>query len=265
MTMSSPRSINPNKVRDPLARGLQLLRWAVQTERREIGVREAASALSIAPSTAHQLMTSLVHEGFLRRQENGGGYGLGHELMMLAHKAAQRLPIRDIAMPHMRTLVADYNEAAFLNIYDRNRQEYFAVASIEANQELRYVIEMFKWKPVYMSSAGWAIMAHLPEEERREIITRTKLAPMTPNSVTDPEALETALAEVRAKGYAITRGQRILGAVGMCAPIFGPDDLVLGGVCITFPEQRWQADTEARLAGPLVACANAVTKELAGG
>jgi DNA-binding IclR family transcriptional regulator len=263
MTSTNPRSTKQNKVRDPLARGLQLLRWAVQTERREIGVREAASALQIAPSTAHQLMTSLVHEGFLRRQENGGGYGLGHELMMLAHKAAQRLPIRDIALPHMRSLVAECNEATFLNVYDRNRQEFFAVASVDADHELRYVIEMYKWKPVHLSSAGWAIMAHLSEDERREIINRTKLAPMTVNSVTNADELEAALAEVRAKGYAITRGQRILGAIGMCAPIFGPDGGVIGGIGITFPEQRWQPDTEARLACPLMACAKAVSEELA--
>jgi DNA-binding IclR family transcriptional regulator len=182
--------------------------------------------------------------------------------MMLAHKAAQRLPMREIAMPHMRSLVAECNEAAFLNVYDRNRQEFFAVATVEADHELRYVIEMFKWKPLYLSSAGWAIMAHLPEEERREIIERTKLTPVTANSVTDAQELEANLAQVRAKGYAFTRGQRIIGAIGMCAPIFGPDGGVIGGVGITFPEQRCQADTEERLAGPLMECAKKVTLEL---
>ncbi len=261
--LTSPkRSNRPNKMRDPLARGLQLLRWAVQHDRREIGVREAAAALEIAPSTAHQLMTSLVHEGFLRRLETTGGYGLGHELMMLAHKAVQRLPMRDIALPHMRALVDSCNEAVFLNIYDRNRQELFAAASVEADHELRYVVEMYKWKSLHVSAAGWSIMAQLSDDDRREIIERSQLSPMTENSITDAALLEAELEKVRARGYACTRGHRILGAVGLSAPIFGIDNHVAGSIGISLPEQRFSPEVEARLAGPLMACAQAVTREL---
>ena len=250
-----------------------MLRLALDTGPGPIGVRSAAEALDIAPSTAHALISSLVSCGYLRRSGDGGrrsaiektGYVLGYEFLMLAHKAVGRLPLRDVALPHMRAMVAACNEAAFLNVYDRDRQEFFAVASVESTHELRYVIEMHKWKPVYVSAAGWAIMAHLPLAERDEICHRTMLKPLTPNSITDPTRLEEELLRVRARGYAVSHGQRILGAVGLSAPIFDPRGQVVGGVGISLPEFRFQDATESRLSRLLVECAITITRDIGAG
>jgi DNA-binding IclR family transcriptional regulator len=244
------------------------MRWVLETNHGPIGVRAAAQALHIAPSTAHALITSLVAEGYLQRSRAGdekSGYVLGHEFLMLAHKAVGRLPLRDMALPHMRALVSLCNEAAFLNVYNRDRQEFFAIASVESTHELRYVVEMYKWKPVYVSAAGWAIMAHLSRAERDEISRRTKLKALTPHSITDPVLLETHLAEVRARGYAISRGQRILGAVGLSAPIFDPQGQVIGGVGISMPEFRVDETTETRLSALLIECTRAITRDIASG
>lgn len=250
--------------REPLARGLSLIRWALDTRTEEIGVRAAADALKIAPSTAHSLMSALVAEGFLRRNANAT-YGLGHELLMLAHKAADRLPLSRIALPHMRTLVARCNEAAFLNVYNADRQEFFAIANVESTQVLRYVVEMNKWKPVYVSAGGWAIMAHLPKADRDEICARTKLKPLTPFSITDPEELEKQLAVVRERGYALSHSQRIPGAVGLSAPLIGPGGHVLGGIGISLPETRFKSDSEGELSRLLLACTSAICRGIRDG
>ena len=72
------------------------------------------------------------------------------------------------------------------------------------------------------------------------------LQALTTETIRDPVELEEEMARVRERGYAITTGQRIYGAVGIAAPIFGMGHRVLGDIGITVPEQRFHPDSEQR-------------------
>jgi IclR family acetate operon transcriptional repressor len=113
------------------------------------------------------------------------------------------------------------------------------VAAVNSSHPLRYVVPINEWIPVYAGASGLAIMAFLPPEERRAIIARTKLAPVTERTITDPMVLEKELARIRARGYAYSRGQRTVGAVGIAAPIWGPDGRVMGDLTVSVPEPRF--------------------------
>jgi DNA-binding IclR family transcriptional regulator len=258
MTTDSPKPAE----RDPLAKGLKLLRWLMQEHLEEFGVREAAHALSLTPSSAHRLLAALLAEGFVQKNPNTGRYRLGMDVYRLAYNVIDRVPLRRLALPHMRRLVEACNEASYLGVYSRDRQEMVTVASVESTQALRYVIELYKWKPVYVGASGLAIMAFLPSAERQAIIARTRLEPVTERSITEPYRLEHELALIRERGYACTHGQRIRGAVGMAAPVFGPGGEVIGDVCLSLPEQRFEPGNEAPLAHLLMQCARDVMAEM---
>jgi DNA-binding IclR family transcriptional regulator len=55
------------------------------------------------------------------------------------------------------------------------------------------------------------------------------------------------LAAIRARGYALSFGQRIPGAVGLFAPVFAADGQVAGSIGYTIPEQRFRRASEAAL------------------
>jgi len=251
--------------RNPLGKSLGLLRWMLENDLESVGVRPAAKALGLTPSGAHRLITSLVEEGFLQREDGDTGrYILGVEMMLMAQRTASRWPLRNIAMASMRALSEESREAVFLNLFDSARGENIGIASVETQQEVRYVIELFKWKPVHVGAAGLAVMAFLPDDERQRIIERTGLAPATPRSLSSIEALEATLETVRQRGYAITLGQRIEGAVGIAAPIFGSRQRVFGSVGISMPEQRFKPQIEARFAQLVMECADTITRKLDG-
>lgn len=253
-----------NRPRDPLAKGLSLLRWLMSSTRATVGVREAAEAVGLPNSTAHRLLGVLTQEGFLRHDERTGQYALALDFYRLAHIVAGRTPLQRIALPHMQRLVASCNEAAFFSLYDANRQQMVTVASVESSHALRYVVETQQWKPVHVGASGLAIMAFLPESERRRIMERTGLAPVAEFSITEPYRLERELALVRQRGHACTRGQRIPGAVGIAVPVFGPAGTVLGDVGLTIPDQRFSDAEEPHLAALLRQCADAIMAEIGG-
>jgi DNA-binding IclR family transcriptional regulator len=257
------RSSKKNRSRDPITRALALLRTRMEDPTTSLGVRDAAAMIGTSPSSAHRLLSALTKEGMLRR-EAGGRYSLGLEVVRLAHVMISRMPLRDVALRYMRKLVTSCNETVYFGLYDRARQEIFFGTNVESSQRLRYVVDTEHWVPVYAGASGLAVMAYLSDEERESIIRRTRLKPLTPATISEPYRLEHALANVRRMGYALTRGQRIPGAVGLAAPVFGPDGEVVGDISITIPEQRYDPANESRLADLVMQCAGDVTIEIGG-
>lgn len=245
-----------NATRDPLARSFQLLRWCIGEQLETIGVRETAAALDVAPSTAHHLLAALAAEGVLTQDRQTGRYTLGFELFHLAHHGIDQLPLRRMAMPHLRKLVGACNEAAHLSLYVRARGEIVTIAGVESTHTVRYVIDMYSWRPLHMGATGRAVLAVLPEPERSALVAEP------PRGIKSAD-LEAELALARERGYALTMGTRIAGAVGLAAPVFDPTGGVLGAVGLAMPEQRYDPRTIERLARPLMACARNLTAEVA--
>ena len=107
-------------------------------------------------------------------------------------------------------------------------------------------------------------MAYLKESEISSIIERTRLIPVTSRSITERYKLEAEIQNIRKRGYAITKGQRIPDAVGLGAPIFGSNGEVVGDICLTIPESRFEESAEQGIAELLKECATAVTFAIGG-
>jgi DNA-binding IclR family transcriptional regulator len=250
--------------RSPLSKAFKALTWLVEQPSETGGVRELAGALGMSPSGAHRVLSGLVEEGILRQDAATARYSIGVEFYRLANIAAAKAPIRQVAIKHMRRLVDACNETALLGIYDRGRQEMIFAASIESSHALRYVIELNQWLPIHVGASGLAILAFLRPDEISTVIERTRLAPVTAESITESYRLEVELQKIREQGCASTRGQRIPGATGLAAPIFGSAGEVVGDICLTVPEQRLDRDGERRLLELLRECTARVTQEIGG-
>jgi DNA-binding IclR family transcriptional regulator len=240
--------------RNPITKVLRALSWLIQEPSGSTGVREMATALGLSPSSAHRLLTALADEGFVRQDAASSKYHLGVEFYRLANVAAAKAPIRQAALKHMRRLVDACNETALLGIYDDLRQEMIFVARVESQHALRYAIELNQWMPVHVAASGLAIMAFLSDDEIRS----------TDLSITEPYRLQMELEAVRIRGAATSRGHRVPGAVGLAAPIFGPSGKVVGDVCLTIPEQRFDERAEDQILDLLLACARSITEEIGG-
>jgi DNA-binding IclR family transcriptional regulator len=250
--------------RNPVSKALKALAWLVEHPSAEVGVRELAVALDVAPSSAHRLLMCLAEEGFVGQNADNGRYELGLEFLRLAHLAGGKSPLRQRALPHMRALVDACNETALLGIYDSVRQEMMFAASVESTHHLRYAIDLNKWAPVYTGASGLAILAYLEEAHVQTIMQRTRLAPLTSRTITESYRLTAELETIRQRGYALTHGQRIPGAVGLAAPLFGIHGEVVGDICLTIPEQRFDEASQDHLIDLLLDCTNRITVEIGG-
>lgn len=250
--------------RNPIGRAFRILSWMTAREGAPWGLGEIAKGIGMNPSTVHRLLGLLEEEGLVRQDDPGGGYQVGTELLRLAWATAGTHPVQTAALPHLRELVDASGETATLGLYDPVRRQTCVVAVVESEAPFRYVSTLHEWRDLHTGASGRAVMAFLPEDERAEVIARTRLVPATEHSITSAIELERVLVEVRARGYAFSQEERRLGGVGIAAPVFGPGRHVIGEVGLSVPTQRFVAEDETRLALLVSGCAARVTDALGG-
>lgn len=248
--------------RDPIAKAFEAIVRLVESNKAQLGVRELAALMHISPSSAHRILLKLVETGFVTQERGGQRYGLGVEFFRIAQLSSGKLSLRDISLPAMRRLAQEFNETVLLAVYDSARREMFFSASVESTHPLRYVIEMNKWMAIHASASGFAILAFLGDEEVETIIKETHLSPLTPNSITDAALVKLELAKVRRQGYALSRGQRIPGAIGLAVPIFDGMHQVVGDICVTIPEQRFEPSQIDPLLQAVRDCVNEIEAKI---
>jgi len=263
--MQNSSRVRKRTERNPVAKALRALGWLIQVPAAEVGVRHMAGALNLRPSNAHRLLATLVAEGFVQQDANTARYSLGPELLRWAHLIIARAPLREIAMHHMRALVDACNETAFLGLYDPARREMMFAASVESEHPLRYAIDLNQWMPMNTGASSLAILAFLSKHEVDAVVaTILRVPPMTPNAIASRPRLYAELAAIRRRGYAFSRGQRLAGAIGIAAPVFGSGGRVIGDLVLTIPEQRFERTSTEKFARLLCKHAAGITADIGG-
>lgn len=252
-----------SRTRNPVSKALRALELVLEAEESEIGVRELAAAMEVSPSSAHRILTGLVEEGYVVRDDVRQRYGIGIGFLRLAYLSLDRVPIRKLAIEAMQELATAENETVLLGLYDTMQHKILLVGAIESTHPLRYGVTLNQWLPIHTGATGLAMLAWLPEPERQAIL-RGPLEALTEETVTDPAVLEEVLGNVRRQGYAITRGQRIPGAVGIGAPVFSSTGAVVAVVGVILPEQRFSKDREATLIAAVRRTADKITQATCG-
>lgn len=251
-------------MRDPLGRALEVLRWMAEQPAPYCGVREAAKALDMQPSTVSRILAVMHEQRLVRRDPDSGGYAPGLELIRLGLLSSTKLDIRRSARPHLEAIVRACNESVFLALYDSARQEMLRVDTVTSSHPLRYVVEMDRWTEIYRGASGLGIAAFLPPTEREEVLATAEAHAGPEEPWLRRDQLRPMLDQIRARGYACTHGRRIPGAVGMAAPIFDAGGRVVGDVILTVPEVRFGEHEESVLAEHVIKAASAITAEIGG-
>jgi DNA-binding IclR family transcriptional regulator len=89
--------------------------------------------------------------------------------------------------------------------------------------------------PLHAGASGKVLLAYLPDEERKRILSQIPLERFTPRTVTDPEELERDLERIRKRGYAVSKGEREAGAYSIVAPVWNASGRVVASLTISGP------------------------------
>jgi IclR family acetate operon transcriptional repressor len=209
-------------------------------------------------STCHHLLATLVERGFAAKVAGKRLYALGPRILHLGQSC------RQVDLPR--------RAQAYLEAVNRATGETVHLAAVQGDsivvlavREARHAVRVDtgrigKIAAPHATSVGKAILAWLPEDEMRRILT-DGLKRCTDNTITDFIALMDDLKHVRRDGYAIDREEHLPGVVCVGAAIRDQAGSVIGGISASTPTQRGTDEHIALMRHEITTAARALSAE----
>jgi IclR family pca regulon transcriptional regulator len=244
-----------------LGRGLHLL--AVLADAHQpLGLSELTARAGFDKATTHRLARTLLSFGFLIQEADSRRYRLGMRVLDLGFAYLSGLDVREQALPFMHVLVREFSESVSLSILDGPDVVY--IERLRAGN-LRVGIEVHVGSriPAHCSAMGKAILAWLPTDQVRQILSARPLVAFTPHTITSMSRLERELDDVRARGFAINDEEITLGLRATAVAIHDRAGVPIAALNAAVATARVsRAELESRVAPRVAECAAAVSAQL---
>lgn len=227
----------------------------------ELTHAEIAETLGIPKSSLTQLIKTLVSRDYLEYRSDSRGYALGPAIVALGRRSMVSLDLTAVSGPILADLSRESQETSALNVLRGDRSEVVGVC--ESTRRLRFSMQIGDTAPLYATSGGKAILAHLPETIRRDYLSRVELVPFTPNTLLSIEGLEKQLDAVRRTGVAFVFEEFTAGIVGLARPILGPNGFPLAAINVALPTIRYSDESRQVCLAALATAAERLTRRVA--
>ncbi|MFE7505531.1 IclR family transcriptional regulator [Promicromonospora sp. NPDC057488] len=214
-----------------LARGLDIIERLAATP--GATVQRLATDLDLSRSAAYRIVGTLRERGYVVGETE---LRLGPVVMRLGLQALDGLDIHAVGPEHLRELVAETEETAFIAIFDDDQMCY--VMQEEGPQVVKVVSKLGSRAPLHASGLGKAYLSALPAAEAEAVVGRIPLTGYTDTTFTTPPALHAELARIRELGWALDDAEREPGVRCVAAPIRGAGELPVAAISVAGPRDR---------------------------
>lgn len=223
-------------------------------EHGKVGVTELADLVGVSKGTVHCHLSTLRENGYVVKDE--GKYKLGLRFVDVSHFVLSQNELYDLITDEVDTLAEKSGEVALFTVEEQHKGICLHKASGE--NAVKTELHVGYRNNLYHTAVGKAILAFKSGEERDRIMEDTEFESLTPNTVTDEDALREELKEVRESGFAYNRGETIPGLVGIGAPIRKQNGDVYGAISIIGPTSRMTEDRIEELSEMLYSTVNVI-------
>ncbi|QCS44957.1 IclR family transcriptional regulator [Natrinema versiforme] len=212
-------------------------------KRDRITVTELANELGHSKSTVHSHLRTLEDQEIIVRE--GNGYRLGLQILDMANDVREQACNYNVIVEKVDELANETGEIAQFGLEEHGQLAYLYKARGEHAVETASRIG--QKQPIYSTSLGKAILAHLPSDRTEEIVSTAEFTPRGPNTITNERELYENLETIAERGYAIDDEENIEGLRCVAAPIKN-DEIIHGAISVTGPASRI---TDERLHGEI--------------
>lgn len=209
-------------------------------------------------STVHRLLQELVRSGLVERCA-GQAYRPGRDLYLLASRLISQFDLVRCARPFLEELMESWQETVVLCAYSPADMNAVIADVVQTPNPFRYAVTVGGVVELPWGSLGRAILANLPEDERRQVLGLRKVGPITGRPLPPLKELEADLAMIREQGHSRFHDPEN-DLSGIASPIFGREEKVLGCIGVTMPAKRYSLHTEDDLANAVCDAASRLSE-----
>ena len=255
---SQPPLSRPPRVVESVLRATRLLE-AYEAGRPEMTLSELVDRVGYSKSTTYRLLLTLSSAGWLERTPHGT-FRLSLKAFRLGSIVVDSLDLRREAIPIMSGLAAACGASAYLVI--AAGRHAVCLERIDAGDAVRVAdLQVGGSQPLHLGAGPRALLAF-----NEEVLLGPLLSPgleaRTPHSIVDPAALRADLAEIRRRGYAISRGDATAGVGALGAPVFDATARAVAALSVGGLLERVSPEREPEVSARLLACSRELSARL---
>lgn len=199
-------------------------------------LREIVSLTGLPKTTVVRLLRTLeaLH---LITDRGESSYGPGPGFLRWVDLARSLWDVRGEVRRTLAELVDACGET--VNIYVRRDLSRISIAQVEGNTTVRSVVEVGVPYSLVTGASAKVLLGSAPDSMLDELLRR--------HPELETAGLRSETLSIAEAGYAVTHGERELGASAVAAPIHAPDGRVIAAVSASGPTSRFTADRVGHL------------------
>lgn len=197
-----------------LAKGLAVIE-AFSAETPAMTLSEVARRTGISPGSAQRILRTLVSLGYVGVED--GRFSLKPRTLQLGYAYLAALPLASIAQPMLSALMRATDETCSLALLDGSDVVY--VARAPARRLRRDYMAVGTRLPAHATSVGKVLLAALPPPALEALLAQETAQRLTPNTLTEREALRAAIRLAGEQGYAVNDQEAIMGLRSLGVPV----------------------------------------------
>lgn len=190
---------------------------------------EIRARVDLPTTTTYRIVATLTRRGFVMRCGRGG-YRLGAAAIALTARsserdllaAAARLPLRSLARKVGSHVHLGTFEDGMVTYLVKQRHGPSRLPSVEGSQ-----------LEAYCSALGKVLLSGLPDEAMDRYLKDGSLVALTPNTITEPDALKRELCEVRERGWAMDDEEIVEGLRCVAVPLRRPSGEIVAAISVS--------------------------------
>lgn len=230
--------------------------------RAEIGLSQFVRLSGRDKATVHRHLTELEQNGFLEQNPASRAYRLGPALLRLAAVREAALPTRDLLRPIVADLAEKVGELAHASLLQADGLSSLCHADPRLHGTQVHFDEA-EILPFHATASGLAVLAFAGPELAERVLSEP-LAPVTERTIVEPSHLLQVIEEVRRLGFSQLMGTFDEEVASQAAPVFGPENRVIGALAVAVPTVRASRDRLQEITFDLCRAARAASRSLGG-
>jgi IclR family transcriptional regulator, pca regulon regulatory protein len=216
-----------------LIRGLEILKM-FDASTPTLSLVEIATRMGVSRTVPYRFLYTLQHMGYLFQDETTKRYQLTPKVMDLGFAYLNTMQLPDLARPYLEKLRDQTGASAHMGILDGAEVVYVARAATSTSFSTLNVM-IGSRLPAHATSMGKVLLAFLSEEKLQAMSESINLPSFTSQTKTMLADLKKELAEIRSKGYAVSKEEFEIGICSVAVPIFDRDGGIIAAINVAAP------------------------------
>ena len=182
-------------------------------------LKDIADNLNISQPTVVRYLRTLCDQGYAYHDARTGYYAMTWKICRLGSSLESNLVLRSMAGSLLAEFANKYNIGALVAVEREGSLVYLDLVGAP-HGSVDTMLRIGKDAPMHSTGSGKILLSTMPMSRIDQIIAQRGLAPLTPKTITDKEALLAELDTVRRQGYALDNEECEIGHRCCSVPLY---------------------------------------------